>query len=45
MSSSNGAEREVEELVVVRVDDQINEALSGHRGHSYESLPQPRGRP
>lgn len=34
MSSSNGSERPAEELVVVRVDDEINQALAGHGGRS-----------
>jgi hypothetical protein len=44
VSGSNGVERRVDELVVVRVDDDINQALTGHGGHSYESPPQPRER-
>jgi hypothetical protein len=43
MRQSNGADLAVHELVVVRVDDEINQALAGHRGQSYESPPQPRG--
>jgi hypothetical protein len=42
MSSSNGAERPVDELLVVRVDDEISQALTGHGGQSYQSPPQPR---
>jgi hypothetical protein len=30
------------ELVVVHVEDQINQALTGHDGCRYESPPQPR---
>ncbi|OAI39317.1 hypothetical protein AYO39_00540 [Actinobacteria bacterium SCGC AG-212-D09] len=30
------------ELVVVRVEDEINQALTGHGGCRYESPPQPR---
>ena len=30
------------ELVVVRVEDEINQALTGHDGCRYESPPQPR---
>lgn len=42
MSSSNGATRPFNELVVVRVDDEVSQALTGHGGQSYESPPQPR---
>jgi len=42
MSSSNGDARQADELVVIRVDDEINQALTGHIGYSYESPPQPR---
>jgi hypothetical protein len=42
MSSSNGGERRVDELVVVRGEDEINQALTGHGGQSYESPPQTR---
>ena len=42
MSASNGADRPVDELIVVHVEDQINQALTGHDGHSYESPPQQR---
>lgn len=42
MSSSDGVDRPVDELVVVRVDDKINQALAGHGGQSYESPPQSR---
>ena len=42
MSSSNGSDQDTSDpLVVVRVSDEINESLTGHPGHSYESLPQP----
>lgn len=42
MSCPNGADLPVEELVVVRVDDEINQALTGCGGRSYQSPPQPR---
>ncbi len=42
MSSSNGRDRNVDELVVVYVEDEINQALTGHDGVRYESPPQPR---
>lgn len=43
MSQANGVGAEPSELLVVlRVDDEINESLTGHAGHSYESPPQPR---
>jgi hypothetical protein len=43
MSTSNGADVRTSELmVVVRIDDQINEALTGHAGNSYARPPQPR---
>jgi len=42
MSASNGRDRNVDELVVVRVEDDINRALAGHDGVRYESPLQPR---
>ena len=42
MSFSNGAGRPADELVVVRVEDEINHVLTGHGGQSYESPPQAR---
>lgn len=45
MSSPNGAARAADEaLVVVRVEDEINQVLTGHTGCSYESPPQARER-
>jgi len=40
--SGNGGERPSQEIVVLRVEDEINQALTGHEGCSYESPPQPR---
>jgi hypothetical protein len=31
-----------DDMVVLRVDDEINEALTGHGGCQYQSPPQPR---
>jgi hypothetical protein len=43
MSASNGSRDESSEgMVVVRVIDQVNQALTGHPGCRYESPPQGR---
>jgi hypothetical protein len=43
MSSPNRVRHDLDEvLVVVRVDDEINQSLTGRGGQSYESPPQPR---
>lgn len=43
MSSSNGnLDRSDEEMVIVRVADEVNQALTGHPGGRYESPPQDR---
>ena len=43
MSSSNGTPHDSGEgMVVVRVADHVNQALTGHPGHQYESPPQSR---
>lgn len=44
MTSLNSAEWPGEELVVVHVDDEINQSLTGHDGCTYDSPPQPRDR-
>ena len=43
MSSGNGnADRHGEGMVIVRVADEVNQALTGHPGRRYESPPQER---
>jgi hypothetical protein len=42
MSTSDIGEGATDELVVVRVGDEINQTLTGHAGQCYESPPQPR---